>query len=213
MSKPRGEAGLLLVVVLLAVLTIAGISLNWVTDTERIAAALDWSASRALYAADAGARWACAQMRAPAEFLARAEFHDPANTFGRVTFPIPDHRHGPGGDFSGDPSEDGIRVEVERPSFLSRRPCAPADPSGGFYYSFEVRISARETAGARYSRQIVADVEVGPLPDAFLPVAEGRVVPGPAASGDIIRSTQTAGAAGTCEPGGFRSVLMNWREP
>ena len=48
MSKPRGEAGLLLVVVLLAVLTIAGISLNWVTDTERVAAALHelWRAAR-----------------------------------------------------------------------------------------------------------------------------------------------------------------------
>jgi hypothetical protein len=213
MKKLRGEAGLLLVVVLLAVLTIAGISLNWVTDTERVAAALEWSASRALYAADAGARWACAQMRTPAEFLARPEFHDPANPFGRVTFPMPDHRHGPSGYFSGDPSEDGIRVEVERPSFLSRRPCSVGSPPAGFYYSFEVRIWARETAGARYSKQVVADVEVGPLPEGFLPVAEGRAGPTESLSGDIIEGTRTTEAAGACEPGAFRSVLMNWREP
>ena len=212
MKTFRGEAGLLLVLVLLAVLTIAGVSLNWVTDTERLAAALEWSASRALYAADAGARWACAQMRKPADFLARPEFHDPADPFGRVVFPMPDHRHGAGGDFSGDPAADGIRVEVERPSFLSRRPCPAEDASGGYYYSFEVRVRARETAGARYSKEVVADVEVGPLPDDFLAVAEGRSVAAAGSPGDIIPVTRTTEAAGGCESGAFRSVLMNWRE-
>ena len=212
MRRLRGQAALLLVLVLLAVLTIAGVSLNWVTDTERIAAALEWSASRALYAADAGARWACAQMRTPEAFLARPEFHDPADPFGRVAFPMPDHRHGPGGDFSGDPAADGIRVEVERPSLLSRRPCSAEGASVGYYYSFEVRVRALETTGARYSKDVVADVEVGPLPDAFLAVAEGRSPPAPGAPGDIIPVTRTTEAAGGCESGAFRSVLMNWRE-
>ena len=84
-SSPRrriagGEAGLLLVILLLAVLTVVGIALGWVTDSERLVAARDWSASRALYAADAGARWASAQMRTPAGFLGRPEFQ-PSGSF------------------------------------------------------------------------------------------------------------------------------------
>lgn len=214
--RVSGEAGLLLVLVLLTVLTAIGISLNWVTDSERVAAAFDWSASRALYAADAGVRWACAEMRTPTEFLARPEFRDPPDPFGSVGFPMPDHRHGPLGPFSGDPSEDGIRVQVHTPSYLGRRPCQAATVGGEpgqFFYSFEVRVEARENAPeAHFFRQIVADVEIGPLPQEFLNVARGAA-PGGSDGGDIIVSSQTTGGVGSCEPGAFRSVVMNWREP
>ena len=214
--RVSGEAGFLLVVVLLTVLTVVGIALNWVTDSERVAAAFDWSASRALYAADAGVRWACAEMRTPTEFLARREFRDPPDPFGSVGFPMPAHRHGPLGPFSGDPSEDGIRVKVHTPSYLGRRPCQAAiggGESGLFFYSFEVRVEARENAQeAHFFRQVVADIEIGPLPEEFLGVAGGAAAGG-SDGGDIITSSQTNGGAGACDPGAFRSVVMNWREP
>jgi len=212
-----GEAGLLLVILLLAVLTVVGIALGWVTDSERLVAARDWSASRALYAADAGARWASAQMRTPAGFLGRPEFQ-PSGSFGTVRFPMPAHRHGALGPFSGDPSEEGIRVEVERPGDLGRRACI--DPttgleSGRFFYRFEVRVRASESGSdAGYSKRIDADVEIGPLPADFssgAPIATGS---GGTGRGDIIAGIQpTEGTPGSCESGAFRSVVMNWREP
>lgn len=214
--RVSGEAGFLLVVLLLTILTVIGIALSWVTDTERVAAAFDWSASRALYAADAGVRWACAAMRNPAEFLARTEFRDPPDPFGSVRFPMPAHRHGPLGPFSGDPAQDGIRVEVHTPGYLGRRPCPSANGGGQpgqFFYSFEIRVEAAENASeARFFSQIVADVEIGPLPQKFLDLALGAAA-GEFDGGDIITASQTTGEVGSCEPGTFRSVVMNWREP
>lgn len=214
--RASGEAGFLLVVLLLTVLTVIGISLSWVTDTERMAAAFDWSASRALYAADAGVRWASAEMRTPIRFLARAEFRDPPDPFGFVVFPMPSHRNGPLGPFSGDPAEEGIRVDVHTPGYLGRRPCGPAGDGGEpgqFFYSFEVRVEARENAPeAHFYKEIVADIEIGPLPPEFLDVAMGRAA-GESEAGDIMTTSQTAGGVGSCEPGTFRSVVMNWREP
>lgn len=214
--RVSGEAGFLLVVLLLTVLSAVGIALNWVTDSERIAAAFDWSASRALYAADAGVRWACAEMRTPTEFLERSEFRNPPDPFGSVSFPMPVHRHGPLGPFSGDPAEEGIRVDLHTPSYLGRRPCGSDTDSelyGQFFYSFEVRVEATENSSqARFFKQIVADVEIGPLPEVFLDVVRGAAA-GEFNGGDIIVHSQTTGEVGSCEPGAFRCVVMNWREP
>jgi hypothetical protein len=212
-----GEAGLLLVILLLAALTVVGIALGWVTDSERLVASRDWSASRALYAADAGARWAAGQMRAPAGFLGRPEFQPPGS-FGTVRFPMPAHRHGTSRPFSGDPSEDGIRVEVERPGDLGRRPCidpATGLESGLFFYRFEVRVRASENGSdAGYAKRIDADVEIGPLPADFSGGTPGGTTSGETGRGDILGGIPTTGGTpGSCESGAFRSVVMNWREP
>jgi hypothetical protein len=212
-----GEAGLLLVVLLLAVLTVVGIALGWVTDSERLVAAHDWAASRAVYAADAGARWAGAQMRTPAEFLRRPEFQPPGS-FGTVRFPMPAHGHGSLGPFSGDPSGEGIRVEVEAPGDLGRRACidaATGRESGRFFYRFEVRVRATEDgADARYSKRIDVDVEIGPLPADFAGGESEATASGEPGRGDILDALQpTGGVTGSCESGAFRSVVMNWREP
>jgi hypothetical protein len=212
-----GEAGLLLVVLLLAVLTVVGIALGWVTDSERLVAARDWAASRAVYAADAGARWASAELRKPAEFLGRPEFQPPGS-FGTVRFPMPAHSHGALGPFSGDPSGEGIRVEVEAPGDLGRRACIDRTTgleSGRFFYRFEVRVRAAENGtDARYAKRIDVDVEIGPLPAELARVeSEARASAG-RGRGDILDLIQPTGRmAESCESGAFRSVVMNWREP
>jgi hypothetical protein len=211
----RGEAGLLLVLLVLTLLTVVGVALVWTTASERHVAANDWAASRALYAADAGARWASVQMRRPGEFLARAEFQPPDP--GPVHFFIPSHAHGSLGPFSGDPTEEGIRVEVEAPGNLGSRPCI--DPttgreSGLFFYRFEVRVRAFENLpNSRFAKRIDADVEIGPLPPDSMVQQPGAHPTGPG-EGDIIAPVQPKeGVVGGCEPAAFRSVVMNWREP
>ena len=198
---------LLLVILCLAVLTVVGIALRFSTGFERASAANEWSISRAFYAADAGIRWTTAQLAAaPDAFLGRPEFRQP---FGTVTFPMPSHDHGSGGLFSGDPAEEGIRVAVEAPSYLGRRPWPAGWSPGGagdFLYAFEVRARATEASRARFSAELSADIEVGPLPADFLE----RV-----AAGAIIRDVQPAGnGAGPMDTKPtVRAVSMNWMEP
>ena len=213
-QRSRGQAVLLLVLLLLAVLSVVGIALGWVTDSERLVAAREWAFNRAFYAADAGARWASAQMLRPAGFLSRSEFQ--TGPFGTVRFPMPSHGHGLAGPFSGDPTEEGIRVEVETPGELGIRPCvgAAGAESGWVFRRFEVRVRATENGpDARYVRRLQVDVEIGPLPADFSekpPAEAGRA----AASGDILEDTRTTGGIpGSCDSAAFRSVVLNWREP
>lgn len=196
---------LLLLILCLAVLTVIGIALKFSTGFERAIAANEWSVSRAFYAADAGIRWATAQMASdPGAFLGRPEFGSP---FGAVSFPMPGHDHGPGGLFSGDPTGDGIRVDVETPSFLGRRDSSGGSDAGGlFFYTFEVRARATETSRARYSAGLVADVEVGPLPADFLESAgPGAIIRGVHPKGNGVETMDTRPQ--------IRAVSMNWMEP
>lgn len=203
--RPSGAAVLLLVLICVSVLTVVGIALKFSTDAERMGAAQEWSSSRAFYAADAGVRWAIAQMAgSPVEFLSRAEFRDPPDPFGSVRFPLPAHHHGAGGLFSGDAGEDGIEVIVENPSPLGRRPYPSGggseEPGGQFLYAFEVRVRASEAAPSpRFSVQVIADVEVGPLPGDFLD------------RGAIIADENGMTATGTAEPRPLRAVSRNWK--
>lgn len=195
--RPSRGAVLLLVLLCLAVLTVVGIALKFSTGSERTSAANEWSISRAFYAADAGIRWAAAEMTAdPHAFLGRPEFRDPPDPFGTVSFPMPGHAHGPGGVFSGDPNEDGIRITVENPSLLGRR-VDPAAPQGDrFFYAFEVHVRASESSdAARYFQELVADIEVGPLPADFLENESGKAIIVGHATGVPVRA-----------------VSMNWKE-
>lgn len=196
---------LLLILLCLAVLTVIGVALKFSTGFERASAANEWAISRAFYAADAGVRWSTAELAAaPDVFLGRPEFQQ---SFGTVSFPMPGHDHGPGGLFSGDPTGEGIRVTVEAPSFLGRRPWpgegAAAD---GFLYTFEVRVRATEAARARYSAELSADVEVGPLPADFLDrLGPGAIIGGAQPTGN--------GAEPMDKKPPVRAVSMNWMEP
>jgi hypothetical protein len=205
-SRSARGAVLLLVLLCVAVLTVIGIALKFSTGLERAVAANEWSASRAFYAADAGIRWATAQMAAdPGAFLKRPEFESP---FGTVSFPMPGHDHGPGGLFSGDPTGEGIRVDVETPSFLGRRDASGSDPAGAalFFYAFEVHARATEASRSRYSAGLVADVEVGPLPADFLDGAgPGAIIRGVQPTGNGARTMDTKPQ--------IRAVSMNWMEP
>jgi len=203
--RPAGAAVLLLVLLCVSVLTVVGLALKFSTDAERIGAGKEWSASRAFYAADAGIRWAIAQLsHSPAGFLARPEFRDPFDPFGAVRFPFPAHDHGATGPFGGDPDDDGIEVVVENPSPLGRRPAPSAEPGTAFLYAFEVRVRARDASPAlRFAIQVVADVEVGPLPADFLDRE--------AIIGDDSRIENVTTATGALEPEPLRAVSRNWK--
>jgi hypothetical protein len=196
---------LLLVLLCVSVLTVVGLALKFTTDAERIGAGQEWSANRAFYAADAGVRWAIAQLtRSPAGFLARPEFRDPPDPFGVVRFPFPAHDHAPGALFGGDPDEDGIEVVVLAPGPLGRRPDPASPPGEGFLFEFEIRVRAREaSAGARFAAEAVADVEVGPLPADFFD-REAIIA-------DVSGSENETTATGAMEPEPLRAVSRNWK--
>ena len=167
--RERGAA-LVLAILVLAILTVIGIALMLVTSTESQIAANEWSVNRAFYASDAGIRWAQGEIADVSNFLKRPEFV--GNAFGTVLFQMPSWRHG-ASFFSGDPTGTDIQVTVSTPGLLGRR-FLPAgsmnegDPNAQFKYLFEVRATGGQntggTVGLQYSKALVADIEVGPLP-------------------------------------------------
>lgn len=169
-ASRRGERGAALVVAILvlALLTVIGIALMLITSTESKIAANEWSVNRAFYASDAGIRWATVQMHDPVPFMSRPEFT--GNNFGTVLFQLPSHRHGVGGFFLGDPTESDIQVQVMRPGKVGRHLANGYDTKEGktkrFVYYFEVRSrGGQNDAFLQYSRALVADVQIGPLPE------------------------------------------------
>jgi hypothetical protein len=165
--RERGAA-LVIAILVLAILTVIGIALMLITSTESRIAANEWSVNRAFYASDAGIRWATVQLNDPVPFMARPEFT--GNPFGTVLFQLPSHRHGALGFFSGDPTDSDIQVQVMRPSKVGRRPAPGYDQKEGknkrVIYSFEVRSrGGQDDAFLQYSRALVANVELGPLPE------------------------------------------------
>lgn len=168
--RERGAA-LVIAIVSLAILTVIGIALMFVTSTESMIAANEWAINRAYYASDGGVRWATAQMTDPQPFLTRPEFRSPPDPFGSVRFGMPSHRHGAWNTvfFSGDPDENDINVTVHTPSLLGRRPARGSiineRERGHYRYAYEVRSNATQTAASpQYTKPLVADIEVGPLP-------------------------------------------------
>jgi PilX N-terminal len=166
-DNERGAA-LVVAILVLAILTVIGIALMLVTSTESRIAANEWSVNRAFYASDSGIRWATVQMHDPVPFMARAEFN--GNPFGTVLFQLPSHRHGVLGYFTGDPTETDIQVQVMHPSKVGRRPAPGFSIAEGttkrMIYSFEVRAQGGQNdAILQYSKALVANVEIGPLPE------------------------------------------------
>ena len=167
---PRRERGaaLVIAIVALAILTVIGIALMFVTSTESQIAANEWAINRATYASDGGIRWASVQLTDPQQFLTRPEFRSPPDPFGTVMFQLPSHRHG-ASFFGGDPEEDDIEVTVGTPSLLGRRPSrgwlVNERERGRYLYAYEVRTNASQTTvSPEFGKPLVADIEVGPLP-------------------------------------------------
>ena len=105
-------------------------------------------------------------------FLDRAEFT--GNPFGTVRFELPAFQHGSVGAVNSlfSTGLNDIQVRVMSPSLLGRRRSAGERCNAGedrckYMYSFEVRARAGDDAVLRYSRALVADVELGPLPYPF----------------------------------------------
>jgi len=169
--RERGAA-LVVAILVLAILTVIGIALMLITSTESRIAANEWSVNRAFYAADAGLRWADVQMNEPTPFLTRSEFQ--ASLFGNVLFQMPSWRHGSSGFFSGTGQETDIQVTVQTPGFIGRRYFRGGRINVGsereqFTYSYEARSTAAQTAILQYSKALVADIDIGPLPGKRLP--------------------------------------------
>ncbi len=161
----------MIAILVLAILTVIGIALMLITSTESRIAANEWSVNRAFYSADAGVRWATVQMNDPGAFLARPEFGTPGapSFFGTVLFNMPSHRNFGGVVFSPAGDQD-IQVRVMTPGRLGRRPYRGGiiNEQGSraqYMYAFELRATGgQDDAFLQYSKALVADVEVGPLP-------------------------------------------------
>jgi hypothetical protein len=166
-SNNRRERGAALVVAILvlAILTVIGIALMLITSTESRIAANEWSVNRAFYSADAGVRWGTVELNDPRNFLTRPEFT--GNLFGTVLFQMSSHRFRQGTGFFG---TDDIQVRVTNPGRLGRRPFRGGiiNEQGAraqYMYAYEVRSTGgQDDAFLQYSKALVADVEVGPLP-------------------------------------------------
>jgi hypothetical protein len=169
--RRRGERGaaLVIAILVLAILTVIGIALMLVTSTESRIAANEWSVNRAFYGSDAGIRWATAEMVNPQTFLTRPEFT--ASPFGSVLFQLPSHRNSAAGFFAGDPTESDIQVRVQTPSILGRRLYVGGVINAGtgkaqYVYAYEVRATAAQNdTFLQYSKTLVSDIEMGPLPE------------------------------------------------
>jgi hypothetical protein len=163
-GRERGAA-LVVAILVLSILTVIGIALMLITSTESRISANEWSVNRAFYSSDAGIRWATAEMTDPVPFEQRSEF---TVAFGTVLFQMSSHRHSGGSFFSG-PAND-IQVTLEKPTLVGRR----FFPGGiineeaeraQYIYQFEARSrSGQNDPFLQYSKNLVADVEVGPLP-------------------------------------------------
>jgi hypothetical protein len=167
-GKRESGAALVIAILVLAILTVIGIALMLVTSTESRIAANEWSINRAFYASDSGIRWGSVQMANPQVFLTRPEF-TPAKPFGTVFFQLPSHRNSLGSLFTGDKDNPDIAVRIQTPSLLGRHHSPggrinEGEERGQFIYAYEVRSASSDQAFAQYSKALVADVEVGPLP-------------------------------------------------
>jgi hypothetical protein len=172
-SQRRGERGaaLVIAILVLAILTVIGIALMLITSTESRIAANEWSVNRGFYSADAGVRWGTVELNDARTFLARPEFGTPGapSFFGTVLFNMPSFRNAGGTIFSPAGDQD-IQVRVMTPGRLGRRPYRGGiiNEQGSraqYMYAFEVRATGgQDDAFLQYSKALVADVEVGPLP-------------------------------------------------
>ena len=168
--QERGAA-LVIAILVLAILTVIGIALMLITSTESRIAANEWSVNRAFYASDAGVRWATVEMLNPQPFMTRPEFTTGVSggAFGTVFFGLPSHIHGAGGFFTGGTDAD-ITVTVQKPGALGRRlyrggRVNEGDKKAQYMYGYELRSTGGITDPVlAYSKALVADVEVGPLP-------------------------------------------------
>ena len=170
-ARSKGERGaaLVIAILVLAILTVVGIALMLITSTESRIAANEWSINRGFYSADAGVRWSTVQLNDPKAFLTRPEFQ--GNFFGNVLFQMPSNRNSSTlGLFAGDPLGTDIQVRVTTPGRLGRRPYRGGiineqGERAQYMYAYEVRATGGEAdAFLQYSKALVADVEVGPLP-------------------------------------------------
>jgi PilX N-terminal len=166
--RERGAA-LVVAILVLAILTVIGIALMLITSTEARIAANEWSINRAFYSSDAGIRWAGVELGDPRAFLTRPEFGTAGapNLFGTVLFNMSSHRFRQGTGFIG---ADEIEVRVMNPGRLGRRPFRGGilNEQGAraqYMYAFEVRSTGtQDDAFLQYSKALVADAEIGPLP-------------------------------------------------
>jgi len=175
--RTRRETGaaLVLAILVLAILTVIGIALMLITSTESKISANEWAINRAFYASDAGIRWAQVEMINPKTFLKRPEFV--GGPFGTVLFQMPSWRHG-ATFFSGDPTGTDIQVTVQTPSLVGRRDVPGGtftfnDPNAVKMWAYEVRAAGgQNSSNLQYSKSLVADVEIGPLPASKPPSAD-----------------------------------------
>src|SRR5262249_61563425 len=155
----------------LALLPVVVIAMMLTPLTESGFGAKEGSVNRAFCVWDAGVRWATNEMLVPEPFLRRTEFTTGASggAFGTVFFGLPSHIHGATGFFKGGTDND-ITVTIQKPGALGRRyyrggRINVGDLKAQYMYAYEIRSTGGTTDPVlAYSKALVADVEVGPLP-------------------------------------------------
>ena len=163
--RERGAA-LVVAILVLAILTVIGIALMLITSTESRIAANEWSVNRGFYSADAGIRWGGAEMTDPRTFLTRPEFTT-GGPFGTQLFQMPAHRFQQTFGFL---TGDDIQVRISNPGHIGRRHYRGGimneqSVHSQYMYAFELRSrGGQDDAFLQYSKALVADVEIGPLP-------------------------------------------------
>lgn len=161
----------MLAILVLAILTVIGIALMLITSTEARIAANEWSVNRGFYAADAGVRWGTVQLNNAPTFLVRPEFITPPDPFGTVSFKMSGNLFQQGNPLGFLSANKDITVLVSNPGRLGRRPYPGGiiNENGSrsqWLYAYEVRATGSSDLNfVAYSKALVADVEVGPLPN------------------------------------------------
>ncbi len=146
---------MILALIAIAIMTLLGLALMYVTSTEGRMAASSSTVSKSLYSADSGVQWTATQMIAVGSFFTKPDF----TAQGFTEFRMPDHL------VSEDPGAPNIIVRVQEPTLLGRRVHVGGSLNverSEYTYDYQVVSQSRDRAVTAI-KTLQADVEIGPL--------------------------------------------------
>ncbi len=146
---------MILAIIAIAIMTLLGLALMYITTTEGRVAASSSTVSKSLYSADSGVQWTATQMIGVGSFFTKPEFTAP----GFTEFRLPDHL------VSENAASPNIIVRVQAPTLLGRRVHVGGSLNverSQYTYDYQVISQSRDSA-VTAMKTLQADVEIGPL--------------------------------------------------
>ncbi len=146
---------MILALIAIAIMTLLGLALMYVTSTEGRMAASGRTVSKSLYSADSGVQWTATQMIGVGSFFTKPEFTAP----GFTEFRLPDHL------VSENAASPNIIVRVLAPTLLGRRVHIGGSLNverSEYTYDYQVISQSRDSA-VTAMKTLQADIEIGPL--------------------------------------------------